>query len=187
MNFEETVNLFHKTTAMLMSGLVSACTIATTLASNTIWPAAQVDLPFHAGVKGSVVETQLHASTTKNYTFYLDLHFREGDQQDRERVRKLAGTGAYDRSGPGARQIDTGLRIPVHLSVGRVGAVTQWSILDADFASHDLEGFTAGYYSKIIAGARLEPGDYRVRLEALQNIPELSDIPVSFNIHVRPF
>jgi hypothetical protein len=164
---------------MFMTLFISACTIA----ANTVYPAAQVNLPFQAGVKDSVVETQFRALTTKSYTFYLDLHFREGDGQDRNRVSTIAGTGQRDRTG---QDVNRGLPIPVRLSVGRVGAEAEWSVLDNVFVNHRLEGYSADNYSKIIAGALLEPGTYRVRVEALQDIPELDDVPVSFDVHVRP-
>src|SRR5215510_9692422 len=41
---------------------------------------AYVDVPFEAGHKGSVVEAEFSVATTKTYTFYLNLYFREGDQ-----------------------------------------------------------------------------------------------------------
>jgi hypothetical protein len=163
---------------------------------------AYVDVPFDAGHKGSAVEAEFSVATTRTYTFYLNLHFREGDQdrvpagkavltqqelkllkrdrQNKERVRKLAGTGAY-RDG---RQIDTGLAIPVRLRIERIGNNDASSIFDRMFTNHDLEGTTADYFSKRITRIRLEPGRYRARVEALENIPELEDISVHFNLLV---
>src|SRR5262249_21348327 len=102
------------------------------------------------------------------------------DRENRERVRKLAGTGAY-RDG---RQVDTGSAIPVRLHVERIGNDGTSSILDKMFTNHDLEGMTADYFSKIITRIRLAPGRYRARVEALENIPELADISVHFNLLV---
>lgn len=85
--------------------------VTTEVVKNEIYPAAHIDLPFQAGVKGTVLETQVRSTKTEVYTFYLDLHFREGDDQDRNRASKLAGQSARD----------TGLPIPIHLSVGRIG------------------------------------------------------------------
>jgi hypothetical protein len=149
-------------------------------------PAAHVDVPFQAGVKGSMVDAQFHVSRADGYTLYLNLDFKEGDADDRDRVRKLVGSSGYDGTGPGARQIDPGLSIPVRLSVGRVDAGKTWSVLDDVFTDHRLEGYSATDYSKIITEVRLERGDYRVRIEALADIPELSGRPVHFDIHVRP-
>jgi hypothetical protein len=163
---------------------------------------AYVDAPFEAGNKGSVVEAEFSVATRKTYTFYLNLYFREGDQdrvpagkavltqqelkslkrdrQNQERVRKLAGTGAY-RDG---RQVDIGLAIPVRLRIERIGNNDASSIFDRMFTNHDLEGTTADYFSKLITRVRLEPGRYRARVEALENVPELEDISVHFNLLV---
>jgi hypothetical protein len=141
---------------------------------------AHVDVPFEAGKKGSVVEAEFSVATRKTYTFYLNLYFREGDAQNKERVRNLAGTGAY-RDG---RQIDTGLAIPVRLRVERIGNNGASSILDRMFKDHDREGMAADHFSKLITRIRLEPGPYRARVEALENIPELEDISVHFNLLV---
>jgi hypothetical protein len=141
---------------------------------------AYVDVPFEAGNKGSVAEAEFSVATRKTYTFYLNLHFTRGNRQDAERVRKLAGTGAY-RDG---RQVDTGLAIPVRLRVERLGNSGASSILDKVFTDHDLEAMAADHFSKIMTRIRLEPGRYRARVEALENIPELVDISVHFNLLV---
>ena len=180
-----------KTISTIKRIFVSACELATVVVNVTaaiikdsIYPQAYLKVPIQAGVKGTVLETQFRALTTKHYTFYLDLHFPEGDRQARERVRKLSGTGQYNKSGPGARQIDTGLPIPIRLSVGRADDPdSEWSIINDVFIHHDLESYSANSYRKIIAGALFARGTYRVRVEALQDIPELSDIPVTFVMH----
>jgi hypothetical protein len=141
---------------------------------------AYVDVPFEAGNKGTVAEAEFSVATSKTYTFYLNLHFREGNGQNKERVRKLAGTGVY-RDG---RQTDTGLAIPLRLRVERIGNNGASSILDRAFTDHDFEGMAADHFSKLMTRIRLEPGQYRARVEALENIPELEDISVHFNLLV---
>jgi hypothetical protein len=181
-------------------GLVAGALYVVTMSA--LSQPAYVDVPFEAGNKDSAVEAEFSVATTRTYTFYLNLYFREGDQDrvlagkavltqqelkslerdrlKRERVRKLAGTGAY-RDG---RQIDTGLAIPVRLRIERIGDNDASSIFDRMFTNHDLEGTTADYFSKLITRVRLEPGRYRARMEALENIPELEDISVHFNVLV---
>jgi len=148
--------------------------------TNALSLPAHVDVPFKVGSKGSVVEAEFSVAMRKTYTFYLNLYFRKGDGQNRERVRKLAGTGAY-RDG---RQIDTGLAIPVRLRVERIGNNRVSSILDRMFTDHDREGMAADHFSKLITRIRLEPGRYRARVEALENISELEDISVHFSLLV---
>jgi Domain of unknown function (DUF5625) len=139
---------------------------------------AYVDVPFEAGNKGTVVEAEFSVATSKIYTFYLNLRFREGNGQNKERVRKLAGTGAYQDG----RRVETGLAIPVRLRIERIGNNGASSVLDRVFTDHDLEVMAADHFSKLITRVPLEPGPYRARVEALENIPELEDISVHFNL-----
>jgi hypothetical protein len=175
-------------TIALLVGLLVLALVISVLAIRTLFPPANgfVDLPFPAGVKGSILDMQIRVVRTESYTFALELYFREKDAEDRDRVKKLAGTGQYDTSRPDPRQINTGLPIPVRLSVTPVDAEARWSGLDRVFVNHDLEGFTASFYEKIIVRAGLDPGTYRIRIEALQNLAELNDVPVHFEIHVSP-
>ena len=53
--------------------------------------------------------------------------------------------------------------------------------------NHDFEGCATAYCSKVISGARLDPGVYRVRVEALQDVPELNRVPVQLDMHARHF
>jgi len=166
-----------KERSFLISALVAGALYIVTM--NARARPAHVDVPFKAGNKGSVVEAEFSVATRKTYTFYLNLYFKKGDGQNRERVRKLAGTGAY-RDG---RQID-GLAIPVRLRVERISNNAASSILDRMFTDHDREGMAADHFSKLITRIRLEPGRYRAWAEALENIAELEDISVHFNLLV---
>jgi hypothetical protein len=169
-----------KERSLLIAALVPVAGALYVVTISALSLPANVDVPFDAGNKGAVVEAEFSVATTKTYTFYLNLYFRDGDRQNKEHVRKLAGRGAY-RDG---RQIDTGLAIPVRLRVERIGNSGASSILDRMFTDHDLEGMAADHFSKLITRVRLEPGRYRARVEALENIPELEDISVHFNLLV---
>jgi hypothetical protein len=169
-----------KERSLLIAALVLVAGALYVVTMSALSVPAHVDAPFEAGNKGSVVEAEFSVATAKTYTFYLNLYFREGDRQNKERVRKLAGTGAY-RDG---RQINTGLAIPVRLRVERIGNNGASSILDRMSTDHDLEGMAADHFSKLITRIRLERGRYRARVEALENIPELEDISMRFNLLV---
>jgi Domain of unknown function (DUF5625) len=170
----------RKQLSLLIAALVLVAGALYVVTMGALSQPAHVDVPFKAGNKGSVVKAEFSVATKKAYTFYLTLYFKEEDRQSKERVRKLAGTGAY-RDG---RQIDTGLAIPVRLGVERIGNNGALSILDRMFTDHDLEGMAADHFSKLITRIRLEPGRYGARVEALENIPELEDISVHFNLLV---
>jgi hypothetical protein len=84
-----------KERSLLIAALVLVAGALYVVTMNALSLPAHVDAPFEAGNKGSVVEAEFSVATAKTYTFYLNLYFREGDRQNKERVRKLAGTGAY--------------------------------------------------------------------------------------------
>jgi hypothetical protein len=149
-----------------------------------------VSVPFQAGVKGAATEVEFQTPLAKYYVFYLDLYHDpdNGDPRspqrlrDRERVEKLAGSSGYN---PRTMQrVDNGLPIPVRLTVTLLGAGTSRTVLDGVYSSHEMEGYGSAYFSKIVARARLEPGRYHARIEALENLPALSDVPIRFDVHV---
>src|SRR5262245_10184590 len=142
---------------------------------------ASVDVPFAAGSKGAVVDTEFYVPTTMTYTFRLDLRYPEGDRQERERLSALAGTGQY-RDG---KQINTGLPIPVRLRVERIDQGGASSVLDSVFTDHDLESYGWGHFAKLMTRIRMQPARYRARIEALEDIPQLAGVPVYFGIYVR--
>jgi hypothetical protein len=157
--------------------LLQAC------AANFLYPPVTLDIPFAAGLPGVTIDTNIRIYSTNFYQFYLILHFKEHDPQDRNRVQSLAGTGQTDASG---RPINNGLPIPVRLILSRVEGDNIESLIDETFFEQRLESHGANSFSKIITGRTLDPGEYRIRLESLQNIPELSDVSVSFNVHAPP-
>jgi hypothetical protein len=141
-----------------------------------------VKVPFEAGTKGSVAEVQFRVPRTQHaYSFFLNLYFKEGDRQERDRVQRLAGTGAHDYEG---RPIDTGLAIPVRLIIERIGNNVSKPILDRVFTDHELLAYGFDHYSKRITHVRLEAGRYRARIEALENIRELAGVPVRLLIGI---
>jgi Domain of unknown function (DUF5625) len=142
----------------------------------------RVEVPFEAGTKGSVVEVQFRVPKKGYaYSFFLDLQYKEGDRQDRDRVQQLAVTGGYDSN---QRPINTGLAIPVRLIVERIGNDGSKPILDSVFTDHELAGSGSGSYSKRIISVRLEAGRYRARIEALENIRQLEGVPVHFAVGI---
>jgi hypothetical protein len=46
------------------------------------------------------------------------------------------------------------------------------------FTNHEFLGYGFNHYSKRIIRVRLEAGRYRARIEALENIRELTGVPV---------
>lgn len=137
-------------------------------------------VPFQAGVKGAVAEVEFNASLAKDYTFYLDLHWQLENQPDHERVGLQVDSPSHYANGQPTRRAPP---LPVHLSVTRLSTDAS-IVLDDTFTQHRLDGWTGDYYMEVITTAHLEPGHYQARIEALDDMTALQDIPVYFDVHV---
>lgn len=151
---------------------------------NSLWnaffhPSAWVTVPFQAGVKGAVAEVKFNASLAKNYVFYLDLHWQSGNQSDHERVSLQVDSPSRYANGQPARRAPP---LPVRLTVTRLSTDAS-IVLDQTFTQHQLDGWTEDYYMEVITIAHLEPGHYQARIEALDDMTALQDIPVYFDVH----
>lgn len=143
---------------------------------------SHLDLPFEAGRRGASVETTMRVLYEEPYSFYLELQGKEGDRADVDRVQDLAGVGHPRASRPYRR----GLPIPVRLGVSRVGWRGEDLLLDREFSEHTLE-WTGPSPGVMITRMPLPRGRYRLRIEALQDIPELAGTPVRFQVFVRHY
>lgn len=143
------------------------------------YPSAYVDMPFSTAIRGSIIEMNIHVSARQTYRFNLNLYFRKNDFADRERVRLLAeGTPNITRNQSRVR----GIEIPVRLSIGKIRQNETVPLLSQECTWEHFSGFTADYYETLIGVFTLERGDYHVKLESLQDVTELDDVVVHFQI-----
>lgn len=140
----------------------------------------RVDLPFAAGRKGEAVEARFHVPRDEYFAFTLDLYFKPGDQQDRSKIQKMAGSGARH---PDGRTVDDGISIPVKLTISRSTSEGETTLVQKEITDEPLESYGAAF-SKTVYGTVLQKGDYRVRIEALEDVPELTDVPVNFDVRI---
>jgi hypothetical protein len=150
------------------------------LLGSLLFPAQQLVVPFDAGRRGSSVITDYHASRDATFWFYLNLKFAEEDPTARERVSKLAGSGETWNG----KRIDNGVPIPVRLKITRSMSQSSEIIYDQVVPDEELEGFSRNYFSKIIAAVYLKRGDYSIIIEALQDVTQISGVPIDFDIHI---
>jgi hypothetical protein len=129
---------------------------------------AYVNVPFSAGLKGASVEVVIHVPVARTYFFNLDFHFRENDANDRARVQKVVG----------APNIGAGISTSVRIYIVRIKNDAEEPILTKAVTNPENLGYTAFYFNRNIIVWPLSSGIYRVKLEDMQNIEELKDIPV---------
>lgn len=146
-------------------------------------PAASVDVPFDAAQRGAVAEVTFHVSRRYLSSFTLNYYFHGTDKASWERFRELV-TG-FDYHNPGYKQLHESLSIPVKLQVGRKGETHPWSVLNIISTRQIMESSAHSEVSIQITADVLPPGDYRARIEALEDTPALRSLEVRFGVHGR--
>lgn len=144
----------------------------------------RLDIPWDAGKKDQEVSAEIDVPRPAYYSLSLDLHFNRNDPVDRARVHAIAGEASYGRDGT---VHDTGLSIPVRVSIVRLARSTEDTLFDQEVSRQFLTGFTADFYDREITGLRLERGRYRVTVKALSDTPALEGIETHFDMHITHF
>jgi len=139
-------------------------------------------MPFAAQVKGAILELDVRVREKRRYSFALQLGFSSSDNSARQRIALLAGSGARRADGT---PVDTGLPIPLELSIQLLRSQVETPVYKKRVSEFELKAYGASYYSKEIDRVWLEPGDYHIRVEALQDIAELQGTPVKLEISYR--
>ncbi len=96
------------------------------------------------------------------------------------KIQKMAGSGARR---PDGRTIDEGISIPVKLTISQSTSEGETTLVQKEIDDEPLEGYGVAYF-KTVYGTFLKKGDYRVRVESLADVPELTDVPVNFDVHI---
>jgi len=133
-----------------------------------------LEMPFELQKLGSNIEIEMHITEYKEYVFALDFMYKENDQADRDRVKKLVGDSSHDG--------DFGILTPLHLKISAIDALEGKTILDHEFKKLKLVSWGADNFEKHITGIKLKPGNYLIMIESLSNIPELVGTQVTFRV-----
>lgn len=152
----------------------------TACADSTQLPKPPLSLPFTIQKAGNKVETGLRLDEERYYSFSLRLYYRENDEEDRKRVRKLVGDATLGVNG---KFIEPGIPIPLRLKINLVDLATgERTIVEKKISELELWEHGNGYFSKLVYAAKLKPGGYRISVESVKDMPELEGIPVTFEI-----
>ena len=144
-------------------------------------PSPPIRIPFAVHKAGSKVDVTFLVREDYKFLFALEYLYRNDDLKVKERIRELAGTGQSDASG---HHVDTG--IPVYLKFrlvqinGETG--TEKIIHDEELSAHDPRSWGHESIDKRIVSIPLSVGYFRVSVENLRDVPELSDIAVNFEL-----
>lgn len=132
---------------------------------------------------GTVATTELRIVEHRIYYFDLRLGFKENDPEDKRRVRKLAGGFGRDKNG---KLLDPGISIPLKLTINIVDSSGERLLLEKEIREEEMYAYGTDAYLKKISRIALKPGYYRISVESLEDIPELSKTSVSLGIGFNP-
>jgi hypothetical protein len=137
--------------------------------------------PFAAQRAGSTVDTTFRIVEHLRYQFELRLYFSSPEQ--RMHLRAILGSSARRNDGT---PVDAGLPIPVHLRIETTKPSIGDLVYEQEKSKLPLSSWGAGSFSEIIDTVDLPPGEYRVVVQSLKDIPELDGIKISLSISHYP-
>lgn len=146
-------------------------------------PKPPLIVPFAVHKAGTIFTTELEIVDHRSYRFSLRLGFKEHDKADRDRVEKLAGKYGRDKNG---NLLHPGIAIPLKVNISVIDSSGERTIYDQKIVEEEMYGYGADHYSKTIGAVALRPGHYRFTIESMQDIPELTETPVSLGIGWAP-
>lgn len=147
-------------------------------------PKQPIFLPFAVAQKGTVLTFDFEAVENNLYTFILTFQLND-DAVTRAGVAKFMGDGGYDPKTH--KRLNNGQPIPLRLTISNLNSSSDIPIFDKVIIEEELEAFRgdAKGFSKIIDRIKLSSAKYRVHVEALRDIPELTATPIEFGIYIH--
>ena len=143
-------------------------------------PKPPLKIPFEVQKSGTKIENEIQVVDYRTYIFSLDFMYKENDQIDRARVKKLVGDDMQDKDG------DPGVPTRLHFKISQSDASGEKSIFDQELRELRLRSWGADSLDKHIAYVNLKPGHYLISIESLIDSPELIGTPIFFTMRFNP-
>lgn len=144
-------------------------------------PSPPIHIPIAVHKAGSKAETTFLIREDSRYFFALEYLYRSDDLNVRNYIRELAGTGQSDATG---RYINTGIPVYLNFKLVQINSETgtEKILQHQELSEHPV--FSMGHESldKRIAIVPLTAGYYRVSVENLREVPELSGIAANLKL-----
>ncbi|MDE2420128.1 MAG: hypothetical protein KGO49_02965 [Gammaproteobacteria bacterium] len=148
-------------------------------------------IPFRLDKAGFVLNKEFETKA-RSQVYFFDLAFKpkviDGNKEQLHRViRLLERNNHYNDQYIDANGVVIyprhGIKIPLRLTIIRIDSSQEIQIYDQIFDRlYSSGGGTEGFLPSEIDGVRISPGKYRIRLEALETVPELADIDVELYV-----
>lgn len=132
---------------------------------------------------GNKVDNLLRIKKCHVYSFALRFDYKEKDQADRARVRKLVGGHETDKTGAVK---EPGIQTPVRLKVSEISEDGNERLIFEKEGAPILTSWGADSFSKRIGKTVLQPGIYRISLDLLTDAPDYIGTPAHLTIGYNP-
>jgi hypothetical protein len=142
-----------------------------------------VFLPFAVAKRGAVLSFDFEATESSLYTVILIIAIKENDAEDLRRIMELGGDGGYDPKTH--KRLNTGLPIPIKLRIDQLNPSGEFPTYEKTIVDEELQSRSTKELVKVVDRIDLSRGSYRIRVEALSDIPELSTTSIKFGIYIR--
>ena len=83
---------------------------------------------------------------------------------------------------PHSSNADTGIPILLKIKINRIASPYEGVVYEKKIFVGKVWAAGSGKFDKFIDGIKLNPGNYHLEIESLNNMPELSDTEVDFAI-----
>ena len=164
----------------LIGGLGLGCTSVGQTGVSRVPP---ITLPFPVHKAGARVETDVRIVEDRSYRFILMFMFKT--PEERKRISELVG-GSYIETDLKDRPVRPGVTVPIRLTVRSMRNGEPHELLrDERYLTQASEGFSANSYYRFFASIGLTPGQYRVTVETLRDVPEFAGVEAKFFIYSR--
>lgn len=168
----------------LIAGLVISLVLPQISCTSHL-PREPITVPFSLAEKGFSITTDFAAvERVYLYLFSLDLVLTKNDEEQFQRVARLwGGPSSFNRETSEFKPM--GIPIPLRLTVSRVVNEREEIVFDKEFSQLASWAGSRTQLSKLISYVKLTPGHYRVRLIALESVPELATTKVNLRILIE--
>ena len=140
-------------------------------------PKPHFETPINLSRKGVVADFDIRITKHNIYDFEIRFEYPEGDQAERERVRKLVG---------GLNEPEV-LLTPVKLTIYKKKTQNEQIAYQKTIESPKSTSAASNFYAKNIGHCDLKRGEYRFVLESLAQPQEYASIPTKFLITFENF
>ena len=140
-------------------------------------PEPPIVFPFSAWKAGEKLDFQFRIKASGPYEFLIDVYHKKQDQEDRNRIHKLIGSGSRNKFG---EVLNTGIPILLQFKLFREENGNERVIISQKFSKLELVGYDMNSFSKKVINLTLEPGNYRCQVEGLSDISEFTGTEMKF-------